>query len=432
MSHKVHRDGTTKPMSNHTQVGANFECTKARFLFPTFKPFLDMPAAKRRHQQGIQRGRRRRVADEILGLLGRWIAGDDQPITSVGRHRQPRLGTLYQMDLCRFHLPLNRPASGRLDRSLLAKMALPLDEVERRVTSVVAEADGALRSILPEVERLLGPARPVAEVLEGIDKQYRLEGGPAVHFLNLNQPIVPHLEQLLGLTHDGLTSQGHKAFMHRDYALAVVLIDAAVDLNRDQKASARSSWYDLKYRAHALGNLGALEQARDQLSQVIVDMEKESGVPPTVMGGYYWDLSRYEYLLGVFDAAELSATRSLSAYERAPKDSQRISYLIEHVRSHLAKVKSGKKPPQRKDVDFEVKSVFAGPLYLPIWVLFPCEGSGNRHCHPSRLSSSSRPPMCRERAYRPRGRQLRIRLGSSVGRHTRLVVRFCLQTALDW
>jgi hypothetical protein len=55
-----------------------------------------------------------------------------------------------------------------------------------------------LSPIVPEVERLLGPAKPTKEVFEALDRQYREDGKPAVWTLPLNQPIAPHLDELLG------------------------------------------------------------------------------------------------------------------------------------------------------------------------------------------------------------------------------------------
>jgi hypothetical protein len=48
------------------------------------------------------------------------------------------------------------------------------------------------------VERLLGPAKAVREVLDSLDRQYRAQRKPAVWFLPLNEPIAPHLDQVLG------------------------------------------------------------------------------------------------------------------------------------------------------------------------------------------------------------------------------------------
>ena len=82
-------------------------------------------------------------------------------------------------------------------RILLAKMKLPQEEIDQRVRAAM-ETAGALNPIDPEVGRLLGPAKSTKEVLEALDRQYREEGKPAIWFLPLNEPIVPHLDELLG------------------------------------------------------------------------------------------------------------------------------------------------------------------------------------------------------------------------------------------
>ena len=57
---------------------------------------------------------------------------------------------------------------------------------------------GRLKPILPEVERLLGPAKSVADVLAALDRQYKAEDKPPIYFLRPDQPIAPHLDELLG------------------------------------------------------------------------------------------------------------------------------------------------------------------------------------------------------------------------------------------
>lgn len=48
------------------------------------------------------------------------------------------------------------------------------------------------------MDRMLGPAKQVDEVLKALDEQYRKAGKPEVWFLPLDQPISPHLDELLG------------------------------------------------------------------------------------------------------------------------------------------------------------------------------------------------------------------------------------------
>ncbi len=82
-------------------------------------------------------------------------------------------------------------------RETLLAIKLPDDEIDRRLQDATTMA-GPLSPITPEVERLLGPAQPVTEVLAALDRQYQAAGKPAIYFLPLDQPITPHLDQLLG------------------------------------------------------------------------------------------------------------------------------------------------------------------------------------------------------------------------------------------
>ena len=58
--------------------------------------------------------------------------------------------------------------------------------------------NGPFDPIAPEIERLLGPAKPVAAVLATLDENYKKEKKAAIYFLTADQPIAPHIERLLG------------------------------------------------------------------------------------------------------------------------------------------------------------------------------------------------------------------------------------------
>ena len=102
---------------------------------------------------------------------------------------------------------LFRPATGFEHPRLRAALgnyfgilvALELSEAEIIQQFQAAKAvEGPLESVLPEVKRLLGPARPVTDVLAVLDAQYRQDKRPGVYFLASDEPIAPHLDQLLG------------------------------------------------------------------------------------------------------------------------------------------------------------------------------------------------------------------------------------------
>ncbi|MEN8260042.1 MAG: tetratricopeptide repeat protein [Pseudomonadota bacterium] len=80
---------------------------------------------------------------------------------------------------------------------LLTAMDVSQDEIEGQVLSAM-QTKGSLGPINPEVERLLGPAQPVKAVLEALDTQYKKENKPPVWFLPRDEPIAPHLDELLG------------------------------------------------------------------------------------------------------------------------------------------------------------------------------------------------------------------------------------------
>ena len=82
-------------------------------------------------------------------------------------------------------------------RNLLESLKLTPDEIEQRFKEAETTT-GPLGPIVPDIDRLLGPAMPVAEVLAALDLQYKAEGKPAVYFLPPDQPISPHLDELLG------------------------------------------------------------------------------------------------------------------------------------------------------------------------------------------------------------------------------------------
>lgn len=48
------------------------------------------------------------------------------------------------------------------------------------------------------MDQMLGPARSADDVLKELDEQYRKDGRPDFWFLTLDEPISPHLNELLG------------------------------------------------------------------------------------------------------------------------------------------------------------------------------------------------------------------------------------------
>jgi tetratricopeptide (TPR) repeat protein len=79
---------------------------------------------------------------------------------------------------------------------IIKAMELSEDDIALRLQAL-KEVSSPLEPMVPEVERLLGPAKPVAAVFAALDRQYKEEGKPEVYFLPLDEPIALHLDELL-------------------------------------------------------------------------------------------------------------------------------------------------------------------------------------------------------------------------------------------
>ncbi len=82
-------------------------------------------------------------------------------------------------------------------RALLHGMGQPPDQIDTRIANAV-NTQGELLPITPEIEDMLGPAKPIDEVLAALDQRYRDEGRPSIWFLPQSEPLAPHLDELLG------------------------------------------------------------------------------------------------------------------------------------------------------------------------------------------------------------------------------------------
>ena len=120
-------------------------------------------------------------------------------------------------------------------RQLLILQKLAEPEIAARIKAG-SEGTDKLTPIVPEVERLLGPPKPVADVLSSLDRQYKEQGKPAVYFLGPKEPIAPHLDELLRPNGDELTARGVAAIREGAHVDAVALYEAALELMADQPA----------------------------------------------------------------------------------------------------------------------------------------------------------------------------------------------------
>jgi hypothetical protein len=62
----------------------------------------------------------------------------------------------------------------------------------------VSQLLAAIRQAMTDEDRELAVGWSVNDVLRRLDEQYRAEGRPAIYFLPADQPISPHLDELLG------------------------------------------------------------------------------------------------------------------------------------------------------------------------------------------------------------------------------------------
>ena len=166
------------------------------------------------------------------------------------------------------------------------------------------EGTDKLSPIVPEVERLLGPAKPVADVLTSLDRQYKEQGKPAVYFLKPDEPIAPHLDELLRPNGDGLNAQGVPAFRRGAHADAIVLYEAALELMADQPAQAPAKLRTRMNRAAALRELGLVAQARDELVKLLPELDQLPATDSTTKGRARYHLALCQWRLGDRAAAQ--------------------------------------------------------------------------------------------------------------------------------
>lgn len=82
-------------------------------------------------------------------------------------------------------------------RLLLQDLGQPAGQISQQITNALNTQEELL-PITPELERMLGPAKPIDEVLAALDQRYRDEGRPSIWFLPQSEPLAPHLVELLG------------------------------------------------------------------------------------------------------------------------------------------------------------------------------------------------------------------------------------------
>ena len=164
-------------------------------------------------------------------------------------------------------------------RQLLTSQKLAEPEIAARIKAA-SEGTDKLSPIVPEVERLLGPAKPVADVLSSLDRQYKEQGKPAVYFLGPKEPIAPHLDELLRPNGDRTECAGVAAFRRGAHADAVVLYEAALELMADQPAQVPAKLTDPNESCSGVARVGIGRKARDELSRLLPELAKIPGRGP--------------------------------------------------------------------------------------------------------------------------------------------------------
>jgi tetratricopeptide (TPR) repeat protein len=235
-------------------------------------------------------------------------------------------------------------------RKLLSVLKLSGPEVAARMKAA-SEGRDKLSPIAPEVECLLGPARPVADVLASLDRQYKEQGKPAVYFLGPGEPIAPHLDGLLRPDADGLTARGLAASRRDDHADAIVLFEAALALMADDPSQAPVKLVTRMIRAVALRELGLVAPARDELSELLPDLDKLPASYAFTKGLARYHLALCQWRLGDLAAARRSAEESLTAYDGAPEGEPVNLGTRRRSEALLASLKDGKAPPPAAAVD---------------------------------------------------------------------------------
>ncbi len=235
-------------------------------------------------------------------------------------------------------------------RLLLAAMELPPDEIERRVQAAI-ETAGKLKPIAPEVEQLLGPAKPVAEVLEALDRQYKAEGKPAVYFLTLDKPIAPHLDELFEPNANSLSAMGVAAYLNSDFADAVVLDEESLKLYARDAEKTQQVFETRINRADARQQLGDAEQARQELRRLLPELEQDASTPAFTKGLARFHLALCEWRLGDRASAQREAEKSLQAYSQAPDENPVPEVFKKEAGQLLADIKETKPLPPRPKID---------------------------------------------------------------------------------
>jgi tetratricopeptide (TPR) repeat protein len=235
-------------------------------------------------------------------------------------------------------------------RKVLIELKLAEPEIAARIKAAGGPTD-KLSPIVPEVERLLGPSRTVADVLNSLDRQYKDQGKLSIHFLKPSEPIAPRLDELLRPNADQLNAEGNVAFRRGAHADAAVLYEAALDVTATQPAKALAELRARMNRASALRELGFIAQARDELVRLLPQLDQDPAVSSGTKGRARYHLALCQWRLGDPASAQRSVEESLATYDLAPKANQADPARRRQSEELLGDLKANKAPPPLAAID---------------------------------------------------------------------------------
>ncbi len=234
-------------------------------------------------------------------------------------------------------------------REILQAMKLPEDEISQRVKDATVTVE-PLKPIVPEVERLLGPARPVADVLSALDRQHKAEGKPTVYFLSPDQPMAPHLDELFRPNLDSLNAASLFAHRNGAHADSIAYCEESLKLLADNSDKAETTFTTRMNRAVALRELGEVESARDELRRLLLGLKEVNTITALGKGRAHYHLALCEWRLDDPEAALREAEKSLNAYG----DDDAAAPQKKQTEQLLADLKENKPLPPLAKVDVVV------------------------------------------------------------------------------
>ncbi len=130
-----------------------------------------------------------------------------------------------------------------------------------------------------------------------------------------------------------------------------MLYEAALELMADQAAQVLAKLRTRMNRAAASRELGLVEQARDELSKLLQELEKMPAADYVTNGRARYHLALCQWRLNGRATAQKSAEESLAAYDSAPKAAPVDPALRRQSEDLLAALKAGRVPPPLAKID---------------------------------------------------------------------------------